>query len=111
MSIPNARSACLPALEDKIVQKGVARILEAIYERDFLDCSYGFRPNRSCHQALNVVNKTMMQGPIHYVIEADIKRFFDNVSYNWMIRCLTFLTTANRLLLLDSIRFSIICLH
>jgi len=78
----------LPALEDKIVQKGIARILEAIYEQDFLDCSYGFRPNRSCHQALNVVDKTMMQGPIHYVIESDIKRFFDNVSHSWMLRCL-----------------------
>jgi RNA-directed DNA polymerase len=78
----------LPALEDKIVQKGVARILEAIYEQDFLDCSYGFRPNRSCHQALNVVDKTMMRRPINYVIEADIKRFFDNVSHDWMIRCL-----------------------
>ena len=42
----------LPALEDKIVQKGVARILEAIYEQDFLNCSYGFRPKRSCHQAV-----------------------------------------------------------
>jgi group II intron reverse transcriptase/maturase len=78
----------LPALEDKIVQKGVARILEAIYEQDFLDCSYGFRPNRSCHHALNVVDKTIMRRPINYVIEADIKQFFDNVSHDWMIRCL-----------------------
>jgi len=46
----------LPSLEDKIVQKGIARILEAIYEADFLDCSYGFRPNRGCHQALNSVD-------------------------------------------------------
>ena len=82
------RALSLPALEDKVVQKGIARILEAIYEQDFLDCSYGYRPNRSCHQALNVVDKTMMQGPIHYVIEADIKGFFDNVSHEWMMRCL-----------------------
>jgi RNA-directed DNA polymerase len=82
------RALSLPALEDKIVQKGVARILEAIYEQDFLDCSYGYRPNHSCHQALNKVDKTMMQGPIHYVIEADIKGFFDNVSHEWMMRCL-----------------------
>jgi len=78
----------LPALEDKIVQKGIARILEAIYEQDFLDCSYGYRSNRSCHQALNVVDKTMMKRPINYVVEADIKRFFDTVSHNWMVRCL-----------------------
>ena len=57
----------LPALEDKIVQKGIARILEAIYEQDFLDCSYGFRPDRSCHQALGVVDKTIMKRPINYV--------------------------------------------
>jgi len=60
----------LPALEDKIVQKGVGRILEAIYEQEFLDCSYGFRPKRGCHQALNVVDKTIMKRPIHYVVEA-----------------------------------------
>jgi RNA-directed DNA polymerase len=71
----------LPTLEDKIVQKGIARILEAIYEQDFLDCSYGFRPNRSCHQALNVVDKTMMRRPINYVIESDITRYLDLSSY------------------------------
>ena len=78
----------LPALEDKIVQKGIAWILEAIYEQDFLNCSYGFRPERNCHQALDVVDKTIMKRPIHYVIEADIKGFFDNVSHYWMLRCL-----------------------
>jgi RNA-directed DNA polymerase len=71
----------LPALEDKIVQKGIAWILEAIYEQDFLDCSYGFRPKRNCHQALDVVDKTIMKRPIHYVIEADIKGFLDPSSY------------------------------
>ena len=78
----------LPALEDKIVQKGIARILEAIYEVDFLDCSYGFRPKRGCHQALNAVDKTIMTKPINHVIEADIKGFFDNVSHPWMMEFL-----------------------
>jgi group II intron reverse transcriptase/maturase len=78
----------LPALEDKILQKGIAQILEAIYEADFLDCSYGFRPNRNCHQALEAVDKTIMAKPISYVIEADIKGFFDNVSHYWMLRFL-----------------------
>jgi len=78
----------LPALEDKIVQKGIARILEAIYEQDFLDCSYGFRPNRGCHGALTAVDKAIWRDRISYVIEADIKRFFDNVSHDWMLRCL-----------------------
>jgi group II intron reverse transcriptase/maturase len=78
----------LPALEDKIVQKGISRILETIYEADFLDCSYGFRPNRSCHQALNAVDKTIMTRPINHIIEADIKGFFDNVSHEWMMKFL-----------------------
>ncbi len=78
----------LPALEDKIVQKGVARILEAIYEADFLDCSYGFRPKRTCHQALNVVDKIVMRKHINYVIEADIRSYFDKVSHEWMIKFL-----------------------
>jgi len=78
----------LPSLEDKIVQKGMVHILEAIYEADFLDCSYGFRPGRSCHQALNAVDKTIMTKPINHVIEADIKGFFDNVSHEWMMKFL-----------------------
>lgn len=76
----------LPILEDKIVQKGIALILEAIYEADFLDCSYGFRPGRSCHHALNAVDKTIMTKPITHIVEADIKGFFDNVSHAWIMR-------------------------
>ena len=78
----------LPALEDKIVQKGIAGILEAIYEEDFLDCSYGFRPGRSCHQAINVVDKTIMNQPINHIVEADIKGYFDNVSHEWLMKFL-----------------------
>jgi RNA-directed DNA polymerase len=74
----------LPAQEDKIVQKGIALILEAIYEADFLDCSYGFRPGRNCHQAIDAVDKTIMRNPINHLIDADIKGFFDNVSHEWM---------------------------
>ncbi len=78
----------LPAIEDKIVQKGIARILEVIYEADFCDCSYGFRPQRSCHQALKAVDEAIMRKPVHYVMEADIKGFFDHVSHDWMMRFL-----------------------
>ena len=78
----------LPALEDKIVQKGISRILEAIYESDFLNCSYGFRSARNCHQAIDAVDKTIMTKPINYVIEADIKGYFDNVSHDWMMKFL-----------------------
>jgi group II intron reverse transcriptase/maturase len=78
----------LPALEDKIVQKGIAGILEAIYEADFLECSYGFRPGRGCHQAINTVDKTVMTKPVNHVIEADIKGCFDNISHDWLLRFL-----------------------
>lgn len=78
----------IPAIEDKIVQMGIARILTAIYEADFLDCSYGFRPDRSCHDALDRLDKIIMKHPINHVIDADIKGFFDNVNHEWLLRCL-----------------------
>lgn len=78
----------LPSLEDKIVQKGMALIMEAIYEADFLDCSYGFRPVRSCHQALNAIDKTIMTKPINHIVDADIKGFFDNVSHEMLLKFL-----------------------
>jgi len=90
----------LPAIEDKIVQKGIAVILEAIYEADFMDFSYGFRPKRSCHQALKVLNDTIMFKPVSYVIEADIKGFFDNVSHDWMMKFLQVRIGDSSLLLL-----------
>jgi RNA-directed DNA polymerase len=78
----------LPALEDKIVQKGIAEILSAIYEADFLDCSYGFRPRRGCHQALDAVDKTIARKSVNYVIDADIKGYFDSVSHAGLMKCL-----------------------
>jgi RNA-directed DNA polymerase len=84
----STRPLGLPALEDKIVQKGIAEILSAIYEADFLDCSYGFRPGRGCHQAINAVDKAIMQHPINYVIDADIKAYFDSVSHSGLVKCL-----------------------
>lgn len=75
----------IPATEDKVVQKGVSRILEAIYEADFLDCSYGFRPGRSCHDALGAMNRIIERSPVNHIVEADIKGFFDNVSHEWMM--------------------------
>ena len=78
----------IPSLEDKIVQKGISSILEAIYEADFLDSSHGFRPERSCHTAINAVDKLIMMRPINHIVEADIKGFFDNVPHDWMMKCL-----------------------
>ena len=78
----------IPSVEDKIVQMGITRILTAIYEVDFLDFSYGFRPNRSCHDALDRLDKGIMRNPVNHIIDADIKGFFDNVDHKWILRCL-----------------------
>jgi group II intron reverse transcriptase/maturase len=76
----------IPSIEDKIVQKGMARILESIYENDFLDFSYGFRPNRNCHQALKKLSDIIHKQPINHIIDADIKGFFDNVNHDWLMK-------------------------
>jgi RNA-directed DNA polymerase len=78
----------IPSTEDKIVQTGIARILEAVYEADFIDCSYGFRPKRNCHQAVERVDKIIMTRPVNHVIDCDIKGFFDNVSHSWVLKFL-----------------------
>jgi group II intron reverse transcriptase/maturase len=71
----------IPTFEDKILQKAVAMVLEAIYEQDFLSCSYGFRPGRSAHEALHALwSETMKMGG-GWVLEADIKKFFDSVDH------------------------------
>lgn len=78
----------LPALEDKIVQKAIVTILEAIYETDFLDCSYGFRPGRSCHKALEAVGHIIMTKPVNHVVEADIKGCFDKIPHDRLMEAL-----------------------
>ncbi len=78
----------IPAVEDKVVQMGVKKILEAIFEVDFVDVSYGFRPNRSCHNALDAVNDTIMGKAVNYVVDMDIKKFFDTVDHKWLMRFL-----------------------
>lgn len=78
----------IPTIEDKLVQMCIARILNAIYEVDFLDFSYGFRPNKNCHEAINAVDKQIMNNPVNHIIDADIKGFFDNVNHEWMVKFL-----------------------
>lgn len=78
----------IPTIIDKIVQQGIKKILEAIFEPNFLDFSYGFRPHKNCHDALKAVYKMVMTNPINWIIEIDIKEFFDNVDHQWMITCL-----------------------
>ena len=73
-------------LEDKIVELSVKRTLEPIYEAVFEDSSYGYRPGRSQHQCLEALGRTIQQQRVSYVVEADIKGFFDHVNHQWMIR-------------------------
>lgn len=82
------RGLGIPAVEDKIVQIGVKKILEAIYEVSFCDSSYGFRPNRDCHKAINELDKTLMTKSVNAVVEVDIEKFFDNVDHKWLMECL-----------------------
>lgn len=78
----------IPAFEDRIVQDRLSQVLQAIYEPEFLDCSYGFRPSRSAHDALRKVAEIITIERTQYVVEADIKGFFDNVDHEWMVRFL-----------------------
>ena len=78
----------ITCVEDKLVQAGLVRILEAVYEQDFIEDSYGFRPGRSCHQALRALNVTVEKGLVNYIAEADIKNFFNSMSQNWIMEFL-----------------------
>jgi RNA-directed DNA polymerase len=69
----------ISAFEDKVVQDAVREVLEAIYEQDFLDCSYGFRPGRRAHDALRVFDRAVHRGEVRWILEADIVSFFDRV--------------------------------
>jgi group II intron reverse transcriptase/maturase len=70
----------ISVLEDKIVQDAVREVLEAVYEQDFLDCSYGFRPKRSAHDAIRALDRAVHQGKVSGILEADIKSFFDSLA-------------------------------
>jgi len=74
------------ALEDKLVQQAVATILQQIYEEDFLGFSYGYRPGRSQHQALDALSVALTQKKVNYVLDADIRGFFDNLDHGWMMK-------------------------
>src|SRR5271167_2757139 len=69
----------IPTLEDKVLQRAVAMVLEPIYEQDFLDCSYGFRPERNAHQALEQVWRGVMGMGGCWIVEVDIKKYFDTI--------------------------------
>ena len=78
----------IPAYEDRLVQSVMAGVLSSIYEERFLDCSYGFRPARNAHMVVREINQTIMTRKVNYVLEADIKGFFDNVDHKWLMKFL-----------------------
>jgi len=80
------RPLAVPALEDKLVQQAVATILNQIYEEDFLGFSYGFRPGRSQHQALDALSYALLKKKVNYVLDADIRGFFDNLDKSWLVQ-------------------------
>jgi len=90
--IPKADGRLRPlgiaALEDKIVQRAVVEVLNAIYEADFLGFSYGFRPGRSPHRALDALATAILRKKVNWVLDADIRGFFDTIDHGWLLRFL-----------------------
>ena len=76
----------VPALEDKIVQRAVSEVLNAIYEADFLGFSYGFRPGRSPHHALDALTVALRTKKVNWVLDADIRAFFDTLDHGWLVK-------------------------
>src|SRR6202165_298965 len=86
------------ALEDKIVQQAVVTILNQIYEEDFLGFSYGFRPGRNQHQALDALSYALLRMKVNYVLDADIRGFFDNLDKGWLIKFVEYRVADPRIL-------------
>lgn len=92
------RELGIPAMEDKILQGAMAEILSAIYETDFLGFSYGFRPGRSPHMALDALRRALMTQKVNWVLDADIRNFFPSVSHEWVLRMLAYRIADRRVL-------------
>lgn len=78
----------IPSIEDKVAQKAVVYVLAAIYEQDFLSCSYGFRPGRNQHQALDAIYQMVTHGKVSFVVDADVTSYFDTVVHSEMMNFL-----------------------
>lgn len=76
----------VPVLEDKIVQRATVEVLNGLYEEDFVGFSYGFRPNRSPHQALDALTLGIMRSKVNWVLDCDIRGFFDNLEHSWLVK-------------------------
>ena len=84
----NKRPLGISCYEDKLVEKAVAQLLEIVYEPRYCNCSYGFRPGRNCHQAIREVVEMIQYRKTSYIVEADIRSFFDTLDHEWLIRFL-----------------------
>lgn len=82
------RALGIPCFEDKLVQKALSRVLEQIYEADFVPSSYGYRPGRSAHEAIDELGRTIQQHRVSWVAEADIRSYFDRVNHEWLLKFL-----------------------
>lgn len=80
----STRPLGIPTFEDKVLQRAVAMVLEAVYEQDFLPCSYGFRPGRSAHQALQRLWEVLSDMGGGWVLDVDIRKFFDTLDHGWL---------------------------
>ena len=76
----------IPTVADRLLQRAVARILEAVFEADFLDCSFGFRPGRNPHHALQALRRQVVTGRVSHVFEADIRSYFTQIDHQWLRR-------------------------
>lgn len=88
----------MPCLEDKIVQRAVASVLEQIYETEFSESSYGYRPGRTAHGALDELGRVIQQKKVNYIAEADIKGFYDHVNQEWQMKFLEHRVSDDRVL-------------
>ena len=83
-----AKDVGIPTFEDKVAQRAVTMMLEAVYEQDFLPCSYGFRPGRSAHQALRTLQNVLWAKRLYWVIDIDIRKYFDSIPHSHLRRFL-----------------------
>lgn len=84
----NSRPLGISSFEDKIVELATKQVIEPLFEPLFETCSYGYRPGRSPHQCIDALGRTIQQQKVNYVVQADIRGFFDNVNHEWLIRFL-----------------------
>jgi retron-type reverse transcriptase len=79
----------IPTFEDKVAQRAILMLLEPVYEADFLPCSYGFRPKRSAHDALDALRKGIIEQRQRWVIDADVEKYFDSIRHSHLSRAVT----------------------